>query len=70
MGAAPEFLEFSRDGQRLLTVNYQVIRVWDTASLDQLAVLEHPKMNLNHATISADKKFVAAADWTDNSLLV
>jgi WD40 repeat protein len=70
LGTAPEFLEFSRDGQRLLTVNYQVIRVWDMATLDQLVVLEHQKMNLNHATISADGKFVAAADWTDNSLLV
>lgn len=70
LGTAPEFLEFSRDGQRLLTVNPQAIRVWDMATLDQLVVLEHPKMHLNHATVSADGKIVAAADSRDHSLLV
>jgi hypothetical protein len=44
LGTAPEFLEFSRDGQLLLTVNFQAIRVWDMATLDQLVVLEHPKI--------------------------
>lgn len=65
-----DFVSISRDGQVLVTGDYNNVRVWSMAAMEQTRVLSAPEMNLNGVVVSPDGRIVAGADWEGFRVLV
>jgi len=65
-----DFISVSYDGQRLVTGDTSVVRLWDAASMEQLRVLDAPEMSLNDLVISPDGRYVAGADSEQSRVVV
>lgn len=65
-----DFISVSGNGQRLVTGDWGIVRLWDVASMEQLRVLEAPAMYLNDLVISPDGRYVAGADTEQSRVVV
>lgn len=65
-----DFISVSNDGQRLVTGDMSVVRLWDAASMEQLRVLDAPEMSLNDLVISPNGRYIAGADTEQSRVVV
>jgi WD40 repeat protein len=62
-------LAWTSDGKKLISGSYGPIRIFDTATWQQIAVLEGHTLFVNAISLSSDNRLLASASWDNTARL-
>ncbi|KAG2342459.1 WD40 repeat-like protein [Suillus weaverae] len=62
-------LAWTSDGKKIISASYDLIMIFDTATLQQIAVLRGHTHSIRFITLSPDNRFLASASWDKTARL-